>query len=269
MTVVDSPPAPEVVDEAQLLFHEAKQRRRRRRIVTGIVSAVVVVLVVATLSLTAGHGGGTPSTAPAAPPPVTGAGASAAVFSLRPVLCYAPPLAVEAGQATATGPLPVCSPSSALTTANLNVAPDSGDMNGYTSNSNLRADSRFAAYPSTPAADDQGSDTVLLPGSGAAGGQRYVLGPATVTGSDVASAHASMQSGQWVIVVDLNGHGATKWDSLAQEQFHALVGVVVNGTVVSAPIVQPTQASFSSFDGQVEIAGAFTGPQAKAIAARL
>jgi len=39
--------------------------------------------------------------------------------------------------------------------------------------------------------------------------------------------------------------------------------------VVSAPITQPTQPSFTSFYGQVQISGAFTQQQAKTIAAEL
>ncbi len=36
--------------------------------------------------------------------------------------------------------------------------------------------------------------------------------------------------------------------------------------MISAPITQPTQASFTSFNGQVQISGSFTEDQAKTLA---
>jgi preprotein translocase subunit SecD len=57
------------------------------------------------------------------------------------------------------------------------------------------------------------------------------------------------------------------WDALTRQQFHQIIGVVVNGQVMSAPITQPAQSAWSSFNGQVQISGSFTEKQAKAIAA--
>ena len=45
--------------------------------------------------------------------------------------------------------------------------------------------------------------------------------------------------------------------------------VVINGHVVSAPIMQPTQSVPTSFQGQIQISGGFTQYQARAIAAEL
>ena len=50
----------------------------------------------------------------------------------RPALCYAPALTVAKGKKPATGPLPTCSSTSALTKANLQITPDSSNANGYT-----------------------------------------------------------------------------------------------------------------------------------------
>jgi preprotein translocase subunit SecD len=75
--------------------------------------------------------------------------------------------------------------------------------------------------------------------------------------------------GEWAIDLTLTPNGAAQWDRLAEQQFHAIVGVVINGRVVSAPITQPTQSSFTSFDGRLQISGGFTEHQAEVIASEL
>ncbi|MGA2837010.1 MAG: hypothetical protein ABSF84_10475 [Acidimicrobiales bacterium] len=69
--------------------------------------------------------------------------------------------------------------------------------------------------------------------------------------------------------VSLTAEGSVEWDALAQKTFHEMTGVVVNDRVVSAPIMQPTQSSFTSFDGQLQISGGFSEQQAKAMASEL
>jgi len=159
----------------------------------------------------------------------------------RPALCYAPLLTLAKGKPPSTGPLPTCAASSALTKANLNVTPNSSNVNGYTSNSNIPDDPQFETYPSTTSSDDAKGATVLLPGTGAASGVRYVLGPAGLTGTAVKSASAQLQSGQWTVNIVLTSSGATQWDTLASQQFHAIIGIDLDGQVISAPITQPTQ----------------------------
>jgi preprotein translocase subunit SecD len=268
MTIVASPTEKPNVDEAQLLFQEAKQRRRRRWLISGIVALVVVVLLGVTVSFTAGRGG-RGSLKPAAPASITGAVHSVANLSLRPVLCYAPPLTLATGQTASTGPLPTCASSSVATATNLHVTPDSVNVNGYTSNSNIPEDAQYATYPSTSPTNDDEHDMVLLPGTSAAGSGRYVLGPAGLTGTAVKSASAQMNYGQWTVRIVLTTGGSAQWDALAKEQFHAIVGVDLNGQVISAPITQPTQSFFSSFNGQLQISGSFTEQQAKVLAAQL
>ena len=53
---------------------------------------------------------------------------------------------------------------------------------------------------------------------------------------------------------------------MAQENFHQLLGIELDGEVYSAPIIQPTQSSFTSFDGQGEISGSFTKNEAQQLA---
>jgi preprotein translocase subunit SecD len=185
----------------------------------------------------------------------------------RPVICYAPAFTVAKGKTASTGPLPTCSASTQLTAANLEVTPDSSNVNGYTENSNISEDPQFLTYKSTPSTSDNKSQTVLLPGSAANGGPpRYVLGPAGMTGTAVKSATAQLNNGQWAVNLNLTSAGSAQWDALAKEQFHAIIGIDLDGQVISAPITQPTQSSFTSFDGQVQISGSFTEDQAKTLA---
>jgi hypothetical protein len=264
MTIVDSPKHTPEVDMAQLLFEEARQRRRRRWLISGIAVLFILVVLGITLFLMAGRGG-RGSVQPAVPPPSaqTAAG-SRANFSVRPVLCFAPPFAPTSGAAS-TGALPPCAPSSAMTAANLHVTSNgfqNPDFPGST-------DPQFAAYASTSPKHDEANAPVLLAGSSVSSQTRYVLGPAGLTGSGIRSASAEYVSGQWVVNVQLNGHGAAQWDALARQQFHAFIGIELDGKVISSPIIQPAQGSFSSFGGQVQIAGGFNRHQAETLAARL
>ena len=269
MTVIDRPPEVPKVDEAQLLFEEARQRRRRRWLVSGAVVVVVLLLVGIILGTAVGRGGGGSVPPAAAPPSAKVTATSGTAFSLRPVLCYAPPLTLATGQAPTTGALPPCTASSVLTPANLQVTPDSASINGYTSTSTRSVDLQLATYPSTLPTNDNPKDTVLLPGSGTEGSGRYVLGPAGLTATAVRSARAELASGQWTVDIVLTSAGAAQLDTLAQKQFHAIVGIDLDGKVVSAPITQPTASSFTSFGGQLQISGGFSEGQAKALAARL
>ncbi|HEV3265608.1 MAG TPA: hypothetical protein VG014_08795, partial [Acidimicrobiales bacterium] len=188
----------------------------------------------------------------------------------RPGLCYAPPYTPTKGSTPPTGPLPTCAASSQLTATNLAVKPDSSNVNGYTSNNNIPVDPQFAANPSTSAATDDKNATVLLPGSSASQGTgRYVLGPAALTGSAVHSASAQLVNNQWAVSIVLTSAGSTAWDTLSQQQFHAIIGIDLDGQVISAPITQPSQATFTSFNGQVQISGSFTQSQAQTLATEL
>jgi len=185
----------------------------------------------------------------------------------RPVECFAYPEAVpKHAPKNYTPPpgietIPPCTSSTQLTTANLNVQPDSNSPQGYTQN-NVPPDSQYVGYPSTSVEKpNYENSTVLLPGlaaSGSAnGGERYVLGPSEMTGHSIASAQATQnQTGQWVVNYSLAGAAGSKlWDTVAGENFHQLLGIELDGIVYSAPIIQPTQSTFTSFGGQGEISG--------------
>lgn len=269
MTITDTSTHRVEPDETQVLFEEARRRRKHRRLVSGIV-AVVVILLGITIGLLATRGAGRPPrpVTPASPASASAAALAASSFSIRPVLCYAPPYAVPPGQASSAGPLPACSPATQLTTSNLQVTPDNNGVNGYTTN-NIKADPQFATYPSTTSSSNMQGQDVLLPGTPSGGSNRYVLGPVGLGRGAIASARAIYINGVWAVNLLLTHKGSAQWDSLAQQTFHEITGVVVNGHVVSAPMMQPTQSSFTSFDGHLQISGAFSAHQAKAIASEL
>jgi hypothetical protein len=269
MTIVDSPTERPFVDDPQLLFREARQRRRRRWLTAGIAVAVFLLAIGLTVGLTGGQGGGKqshPSTSALKP---TGSVLSTASFSIRPILCYAPPYNPYTGEGALTPSLPACGPQYALTPENLQVTPDQGNANGYSSNEQMSLDPQFGPYQSTPYANMSNSASVLLPGGTAFGNDRYVLGPAAIDASAIKSAKAVVDDGQWSITLHLTDGGSAKFDALAHRQFHALIGVVSDGQVISAPITQPTQTSFTSFGGRVQISGGFTRQRAKQLAAHL
>ena len=196
-------------------------------------------------------------------------GQTAQLF-FRPAECYALPFKVAKGETPKTVPLPTCAAGTQLTAANLQVTPNSSNVNGYTSNTNISEDTQFTSYKSTPPSADTKDATVLLPGTAASGSTvRYVLAPAGMTGQAVKSANAQLNSGQWAVNLNLTSVGASQWDTLAREQFHAIIGIDLDGQVITAPITQPTQSSFTSFDGQVQISGGFTENQAKLLATEL
>ncbi len=194
----------------------------------------------------------------------------------RPVLCLTYPLSIPkpAKGAKPTTPtsgnakLPACGSAYAATAANLDVNPTTGSSKtpGY--------DPQFAETTNTTtSAANYAARDVLLPsvapnGSSSKNQQRYVLGPAQMTGHAIGSATAQQnQTGQWVVNYTLKGSAnSALWDKVAQENFHQLLGIELDGNVYSAPIIQPSQASFTSFDGQGEISGNLTQANADQLA---
>jgi preprotein translocase subunit SecD len=205
----------------------------------------------------------------------------------RPVLCTAYPLSLTpATKATKTSPakpaekpvsgdktLPACGAQYATTLANLAVTPNSS-VQGYSSN-NPQPDPAFAQYTNTSTdVKNYPNRTVLLPslpaaGSSTKGSLRYVLGPEQMTGAAIGSAQAQeSQTGQWEVNYTLRGAaGSALWDKVAEENFHLLLGIELDGIVQSAPLIQPTQDTFTSFDGQGTISGGnMTEADAKSLA---
>jgi preprotein translocase subunit SecD len=194
----------------------------------------------------------------------------------RPVMCTAYPLTLsKATKATkttkaqpaekaikGTATLPACGATYATNLANLDVIPNSS-VQGYSSNNNLGPDPGFAQYKSTPTTENNYEHrTVLLPGlptsgTSLANSLRYVLGPEQMTGTSIGSAAAQQsQTGAWEVNYSLKGAtGSHLWDTVADKNFHLMLGIELDGVVQSAPIIQPAQTAFSSFAGQGSISG--------------
>jgi preprotein translocase subunit SecD len=188
---------------------------------------------------------------------------STATLLFRPGLCYAPPY--SAGQPP-SGALPTCGQPYQLVTSNLSGSPSGTNGVFY----NLQPDPSFTHYPSNGSDNDPAGQTVLLPGLGGNKQDRYVLGPAELTGHAVKSAYAAQnQLGQWVVNMSLTSEGSKGWDAMTEKYFHEIIGIELDGVVQSAPITQPNQQAWSSFGGQVEISGSFTQQQAQDLAVAL
>ncbi len=183
----------------------------------------------------------------------------------RPVLCGAPAYTAPAkGKAPPSGPLPSCG-QYATTAASLNVNTTSGIPGN-----NIPPNPAFASYPNTKV--DDPNQIVLLPSDPQAGAQQYarfVLGKSQLPGTAIASAVGQFdtQNSQWVVSYNLKQVGP--WDKVAQENFHQYVAIDLDGFVESAPLIQPNQTSFSSFQGKGQISGNFTQATAKTLALQL
>jgi len=189
----------------------------------------------------------------------------------RPALCYAPAFVGSSSKRAAPPgtPLPQCSAASTLSATNLNVQPNSSSVQGYTAN-NIAPDPALASWPSTPPATDLPTRTVLLPGLPGSGGVRYLLGPSQLTGHAVKSAQATQdQTGAWVVSYTLTSTGSVAWDRVAQQNFHQIIAIDLDGVVQSAPLIQPGSSSFSSFQGQGQISGNLSQTEAQNLALAL
>jgi hypothetical protein len=272
MDLKDPMPAP-----AEMLIPEARDHQKRRYLWTGLVATLAALVFAALIGgavvLFSGSPSGSRSQRPAAAAAPATAHTSYVYF--RPVLCGAPAYSSGDASGAATAPLS-CSPTSVLSASNLGVDPAgaTNGADGFVSN-HVEADTALAAVPSTSHPKDTSSATVLLPVTPRSniglGYPRLVLGPAQMTNASVGSASAHRnQTGQWVVDYTMkSADGAALWDRVAHENFHQILGIDFDGTVVSAPIIQPTQTAFSSFEGRGEVSDNLTHTEAIALARAL
>jgi len=59
------------------------------------------------------------------------------------------------------------------------------------------------------------------------------------------------------------------WDTVARQDFHTMVAVVVDGDVVAAPLIEPGRETFSSYGGRFPVATAWTAAEARRAAGSL
>jgi preprotein translocase subunit SecD len=194
----------------------------------------------------------------------------------RPVLCAVPPYDKFISSHQPNLSAQACGPS-ALTPASLQVIPSKQSPSGYTYRSPQPA-IILEGERTTKPVQDSASKVVLLgglrgsslyAGTSASKGMRYVLGRAVMTSRAIASATATKSAGRWLVEWTTTSSGAALWDRVARASFHQLLAVDVGGVVVTAPVIEPTQASFASFKGRGEMAGDWSQAEATRIAAAM
>ncbi|HZG03348.1 MAG TPA: protein translocase subunit SecD [Streptomyces sp.] len=108
-------------------------------------------------------------------------------------------------------------------------------------------------------------------------GQRLRLGPAELTGAEVADAEAQLDQqtgGGWFVTVDLRGRGKDAWAELTGEAACAQPGdprrrvaIVLDDRVISSPQVDPSVACDTGITGgSTQITGSFSQEEAKELA---
>jgi preprotein translocase subunit SecD len=184
---------------------------------------------------------------------------------VRPVLCYSAPY-VESSSPASTGSLPSdCGP--------YTIQKDTPTTGGGFSTPNIESDPALTSIPSTTPADDFANpDAVaLLPTSTPNNSPlaRLLVGPTELTlSSSVATAQVVQgQPGIWNIKVQLGTTAASQWNDLAERYFHRLLAIDMNGQIVSALIIQPTQNTYTPFNEL--IISEFSQADANAVAAAL
>lgn len=144
-------------------------------------------------------------------------------------------------------------------------------VNGYSS-SIPEHDPILAHYPSTTPADDAAhpARAALLPLAGT-NKVRVLVGPTQLKlTSSVALARAEKERfGNWVVEIKLSSKSAVQWDALAFHFFHYILGVDLNGRIVSDPVIEPTQSQYTSFDSKMELSGFQSKVSAEDVAAAL
>ncbi len=259
--------SPQYVSEAQLKKEEStttttKPKKSTKKSTTTSTTAATTTTTakqglgaptsLGPLQLTAFHASTTSTTVPA----TTSTTAPATTTSTT----------TPSSSANSLGPLPTsCPAANQLVTTNLIGSPS--DTNGV--QYNVNPDPELELYPTTKV--DDPTKTVLeagIPGDGFP--DRYLMGPAQLTGTAVKTATAQLsQTGQWVVNIALTGAGSTGWDTLTKTYFHEIIGIELDGVVQSAPITQPNQDAWTSFDGSVQISGNFTQTSAQSLAIAL
>ena len=92
---------------------------------------------------------------------------------------------------------------------------------------------------------------------------KYLLAPATVVGTDVKGATAGLDpagTNQWQVGVTFTGGGQKKFTDLTTATVGKQVAIVLDGVVISAPVIQNT------IPGDAQITGNFSKDEAQNLA---
>jgi hypothetical protein len=213
------------IDDVERLYGAAAAdgaKRRRRRHVATIV-ACVLFLVVGFAAVVASTRSSSSPTRVDVPPAGQGGSAAGLGVQLRPVLAQVFPSGQE--DVSAGSVVAGC------------------DVSAVT---NLGA-----SAPSTKRSQlGEGGCAIIEDTSGA----RYLLGPVALDGTSIRTATKSHQPGSgWGVDLQFTTRGSDAFNALANAQFHKQFGVVADGQVVATPTVQPADAQFTPFAGDVRI----------------
>ncbi len=178
-----------------------------------------------------------------------------AELRFRPVLTQVPSVAAqEVASSTTT------TTEAGATTTTTTPPPDEAGAKAAIASCDDATVATLTEIPTTTRANDKRDACVVLPDKpGGRNASRYYLGKAALTGKGtVSTAKKEFLPGDgWTVKVDLTDAGSTKWDALAQQQFHKQVAIVLDGLVQSAPQILPGQTTFTSFGGTAVISGDF------------
>jgi preprotein translocase subunit SecD len=192
-----------------------------------------------------------PSTSPAVVVPATPSAQPSATANGR---------ALSAGLLAATTPTPAPTASATpapSTTASGQAGVRSGDP--YTPQAFAALD---CSKPTNRTGGSNDSPTQQIVSCSQDGQEKYHLDVAKVVGTDVKGATATTNptTGQWEIVVSFTGEGQRKFTELTVETLGKQVAIVLDGVVISAPVIQ------SRIDGDAQITGDFTQKTAQDLA---
>ncbi len=167
------------------------------------------------------------------------------LVSARPALCVAP-----ASSSSVPGPAAQLPGSCQSPYAASGAAPLAG---GSATNAPV-PDPALAAYPSalttgTHVAHSNLVDT-LAGTSGTA--THYLVGPNVITPAHHNAKHVTTKNGSSTVHIVFTQAGAERWDSAASANFHKDAASIVGEYVLSDPIIEPTNASFTTFDPKVQ-----------------
>jgi preprotein translocase subunit SecD len=126
----------------------------------------------------------------------------------------------------------------------------------------------FAALDCSQPANRQGNSSVDKPTDETVacdrdGKAKYLLAPATVVGTDVKGATARLDpagTNQWQVGVTFTGGGQKKFTDLTAATVGKQVAIVLDGVVISAPVIQNT------IPGDAQITGNFSKDEAQNLA---
>jgi hypothetical protein len=193
---------------------------------------------------------------------------STGALQIRPALCESAPSRKPAPGAVVAAALPEACSSNRYSLEEPNLTVDTSS--GVSNLSSIAPDPALASYPSSSASynDSHPESPVLVPLLGASG-LRYLLGPSELEGTAAASARVTFEPSQWIVNVTFTDAGGSAWDALTEKYFHEIIGIDLDGRAVSAPLIEPSQSTFTSFGGRMQIGGDFNKLTADELAAVL